>query len=333
MKYAILGSGSKANSYVFSNGNASCIVDNGYSFTEFLSRNKSLNFEIDKFKFILVTHTHKDHINGVKTCAKKLKIPIFIHKNSDYLQYFNKERLDIRPIETNKIYKCDSFSFISFETFHDAKGSISYSLNFDNTTFTIITDTGKISRQMIKYARYSDILFLEANYNIDALNNGPYPYHLKKRIKSNYGHLSNIKSIEFLNFLSSKDSKIKLVYFCHLSDVNNSIKLLEQDISKYGQFNFNYIICPRNQIQIGIDLKTINQLVSNNIDLFQKNIDNNYKDNNNIDDSGIDNKSNYNNNIDDSEIDNKGNYNNNTDNNKIGNNEKIYSKYSKNLLF
>lgn len=271
MKYSILGSGSKANSYLFSNALSSCILDNGYSYNEFSKRAKSLNYDLTKFKFILVTHTHKDHISGVKVSAKKLKIPIYIHKNSDYFEYFKKEKLEIRLIETNKIYSYNSFSFIAFKTSHDAPASVSYSINFDNTTFTVITDTGYITKEMIYYAKNSDVLFLEANYNPQMLKEGPYPLYLKKRIESDKGHLSNINAINFLNYLSKKNSRIKIVYFCHLSEINNNPEILKKDILVNGKFDFNYIICPRNQIQDGITIFDNNKSNANSNNIAQEN--------------------------------------------------------------
>lgn len=265
MKYAILGSGSKANSYIFSNSTSSFILDNGYSFYQFSERAKKLDFDIKKIKFILVTHTHQDHIAGVKTCAKKLKIPIYINQDSDYLNYFNKEKLEIRLIETGKIYKHDCFSFLAFNTSHDSKGSVSYSINFEGFTFTVITDTGKITNKMTYLAKNSDILFLEANYNETMLIEGPYPLYLKQRIQSDKGHLSNLNAINFLNYLSEEKSKIKLVYFCHMSEVNNNLQILKDDIERYGRFKFKYFICPRNELQNGINIDDI--LIKEDINL------------------------------------------------------------------
>ncbi len=253
MNYAILGSGSKANCYIFSNKSSSFIVDNGYSFQQLMQRSKMLNFELTNLQFILVTHTHKDHIAGVRTCAKRLKIPVYINHDSNYEQYL-KDKIDIRFIEVNKLYKHDSFLFIPFATSHDAKGSVSYSINFDDVTFTIITDTGKITKQMAHYALNSDVLFLEANYNPKMLKDGPYPLELKKRIDSTKGHLSNIDAINFLNFLATKNSKIKIVYLCHLSEINNSPEILLQDIKEHAKFNFKYVICPRDQVQKGYEI-------------------------------------------------------------------------------
>ena len=36
-----------------------------------------------------------------------------------------------------------------------------------------------------------DAAVLEANHDLELLKNGPYPFHLKKRILSDHGHLSN----------------------------------------------------------------------------------------------------------------------------------------------
>ena len=63
----------------------------------------------------------------------------------------------------------------------------------------LITDTGKVSNEMHSIALGADILLLEANYNEQMLKTGPYPIHIKRRIRSDVGHLSNYNAAEFIN--------------------------------------------------------------------------------------------------------------------------------------
>jgi len=60
-----------------------------------------------------------------------------------------------------------------------------------------------------------DILILEANHDLDMLENGPYPLRLKKRIKSKYGHLSNKEALEL--FMSLDHDKLSHLVLAHLS--------------------------------------------------------------------------------------------------------------------
>ena len=65
-----------------------------------------------------------------------------------------------------------------------------------------------------------DTVILESNHDIQMLKNGIYPYHLKARIMSDKGHLSNASCAEFLPFLQQKGTK--KVILAHLSEQNNT---------------------------------------------------------------------------------------------------------------
>ncbi|MBI5656807.1 MAG: MBL fold metallo-hydrolase, partial [Geobacter sp.] len=62
-------------------------------------------------------------------------------------------------------------------------------------------------------------LVLEANHDEEMLLNGPYPWHLKQRIKSRHGHLSNNESMELLGDILH--AELEGVFLAHLSEVNN----------------------------------------------------------------------------------------------------------------
>jgi phosphoribosyl 1,2-cyclic phosphodiesterase len=67
--------------------------------------------------------------------------------------------------------------------------------------------------------------FLETNYCEDMLTNGDYPFHLKKRISSDQGHLSNAQALELFRHYRSKD--LRLLVLSHLSRNNNKPSLVE----------------------------------------------------------------------------------------------------------
>ena len=60
---------------------------------------------------------------------------------------------------------------------------------------------------------------LESNHDIGMLQNGPYPYALKRRILSDVGHLSNIACADMTAELVSKGTG--RIYLGHLSQDNN----------------------------------------------------------------------------------------------------------------
>ena len=68
------------------------------------------------------------------------------------------------------------------------------------------------------------------------LANGPYPVHLKARIKGGNGHLSNLECAEAIANYATQ--KLKHVWLCHLSEENNhpilALKTVEQTLRSYG---------------------------------------------------------------------------------------------------
>ena len=63
---------------------------------------------------------------------------------------------------------------------------------------------------------------LESNHDVDMLVKGVYAYPLKKRILSDYGHLSNEQAAEVLSRLIGKTQNVILA---HLSENNNTREL------------------------------------------------------------------------------------------------------------
>ncbi|QEN03776.1 MBL fold metallo-hydrolase [Thiospirochaeta perfilievii] len=242
MRYAVIGSGSSANSYIFEVGKDLFVIDNGFSLKEFKLRVNKLGFKYTDIRAVFLTHTHSDHSKGVGPLSRDLEIPVYAHKNIKGDFYIHK------PIEPFKHYVINELNIMPFDLSHDAKDSISFYFKILEKRVTIITDTGMITPQMYNLAKRSHLLFLEANYCDKLLKSGPYPDFLKRRIQSNVGHLSNISAINFLNDLTSDDNCcISYVYLCHLSKNNNSIEAVERDFSELYTGEIPYRICNRDE--------------------------------------------------------------------------------------
>jgi len=246
-RFGILGSGSAANGFVFEHDDFSFIVDNGYSLTEFRRRMDLLEFDITHLKFIFLTHHHSDHFKGVESLAGYLNIPVVTHRNMPLERFCKKpglHRLDILP---GKEYSFERLRFWCFDTSHDAEFSIGFHFSLHDQVFTIITDTGVISDQMTEFASQSDYLFLESNYSPELLHKGPYPQFLKQRILSDRGHLSNLDAAVFMSRLDEIENKrLKKIFLCHLSEKNNSVDKVQEEVSRIYHGNIPYRICPRN---------------------------------------------------------------------------------------
>ena len=247
LRFGVLGSGSAANGFVFEYGDFSILIDNGYSLTEFRRRMKRIGFQEEKLAFIFLTHLHSDHFKGVEHLSRTLDLPVVTHEKMPVESYLKKggiQRLDIAP---GRDYSFGSLKFRAFETSHDAPCSLGFHFTLDSTVFTLITDTGCLTPEMEDLAAASDYLFLESNYSPDLLHRGPYPQFLKKRILSDKGHLSNLDAAAFMSRLSSRENPcLRKIFLCHLSEKNNTVEKVREEVGRIYQGSIPYSVCPRN---------------------------------------------------------------------------------------
>ena len=62
------------------------------------------------------------------------------------------------------------------------------------------------------------------------LQNGKYPFHLKQRIRSDKGHISNIDSCRYITKLTGP--KTKKICLAHLSEENNTKEIVKQRVTE-----------------------------------------------------------------------------------------------------
>jgi phosphoribosyl 1,2-cyclic phosphodiesterase len=247
MRFAVLGSGSSANSCIFEHGKDMYLFDNGFSCKELSRRAEISGFDLSRLTFIFLTHVHNDHLKGVASLSRKYGIPVVAHRDlplQDYIKGEIDKRLDILQ---GRMYRQGGLSFEAFGTSHDAPFSLGYHFSLGGTSFTLMTDTGIATEEMRQCVLRSDVLFLEANYDETMLEEGSYPRFLKNRISSDIGHLSNSAAISFLNGFGPAD-RLKQVYFCHLSGNNNCPRILRKTIEKELRWQGRYRILQKGEL-------------------------------------------------------------------------------------
>lgn len=84
---------------------------------------------------------------------------------------------------------------------------------------------------------------------MEMLDNGPYPLHLIKRIKSRVGHLSNEQAKALFEQLSL-NGKLRHLILGHLSEKNNDPKIVKKLFQKTVQK-----IAPKVQLSIAFQNK------------------------------------------------------------------------------
>lgn len=249
MKIYPLFSGSSGNStYVEFDRENGILIDCGRSAKQIESILLKNEIDINKIKAILLTHEHTDHIAGLRVFLKKHNISVYSSEGTiNFLK--SKEILG----EKNYYFVLNSAqeldlnfaSVIPFETSHDCIQGMGFVLNGSNGgSFALCTDLGYVSKDVKAAILGCKTVMIESNHDVMMLQNGPYPYYLKRRILSDIGHLSNESCTEILPSLVEKGSKNLIL--SHLSSHNNVPELAVQtalaglnshDMSEKRDFN------------------------------------------------------------------------------------------------
>jgi phosphoribosyl 1,2-cyclic phosphodiesterase len=78
MRMTVLASGSKGNSTVVASAHTRLLIDAGLSCRELLKRMALAGEDPTALDAILITHEHQDHIAGMATLARRLRIPVYL---------------------------------------------------------------------------------------------------------------------------------------------------------------------------------------------------------------------------------------------------------------
>jgi phosphoribosyl 1,2-cyclic phosphodiesterase len=202
------------------------LIDAGLSCRETGKRMKRLGLDINLVKAIFISHEHADHIAGLPVLSKKYKLPVYITQNTLRNCNFEIEKSLAFSFIHNKPVSIGELSIIPFIKSHDANDPHSFIISNNTVHVGVITDIGYPCRHVIKHFKLCDAVFLESNYCEQMLENGSYPLHLKKRISSKKGHLSNDQALEL--FLKHKPDNLQLLILSHLSQNNNHPQIVNK---------------------------------------------------------------------------------------------------------
>lgn len=220
MRVCVIASGSKGNCCYIETKQTKILIDIGLNCITTERKLKEKNIDPDEIEAILITHTHKDHVEGLRVFNKKHKAIAYLTEvmykelNQELKNYeFINDTLEIKDLKITTI-----------KTSHDAEDSNGYIIEDNNSSIVYITDTGYINIKNHKVLKNKTMYILESNHDVEMLMNNPnYPYHLKQRILGDKGHLSNKDSAYYLKKFIGDNTKH--IILAHLSEHNNTDEL------------------------------------------------------------------------------------------------------------
>ena len=228
MKVCVLSSGSKGNSVLIMTKNTKVLIDLGVTKSYVEDKLREIEVDPKDIKAILITHTHTDHIQGLKVFLKKYHPTLYVnkvilHQLKDYIENF-----DYKLYEDNN-FTIEDINVNVIKTSHDVKGSVGFVLENNNKSVVYVTDTGYINKKYFNVLKNRSLYVFESNHDVEMLMNGSYPFHLKKRIIGDKGHLSNVDSSYYLSKFVGENTKT--IILAHLSDDNNTYEKAEESLT------------------------------------------------------------------------------------------------------
>ena len=198
------------------------MLDCGFSCKETVKRLERLEINPEQIDAIVVTHEHNDHISGVGVFTRKYKTPVWMNYGTMLRSRQKKlgEITFLNVFNSHQDFHIKGMRLQPFPVPHDAREAVQFVFTSNNKRLAIVTDLGHITQHTIGQLSALDALILEANHDLQLLQNGSYRDSLKRRVGGNYGHLNNHQAADLLKTIDL--SSMQHLIAAHLSTENNT---------------------------------------------------------------------------------------------------------------
>ncbi|MBI1826950.1 MAG: MBL fold metallo-hydrolase [Planctomycetes bacterium] len=215
-----LQSGSNGNCIYVEAGDVRLLFDAGISGTMAANRMAHYGRDIREVDALVISHDHIDHIRCAGIFQRKFGFPVYMTRATQQATWCDLGKLrDVRYFQSGDLLTFGRVTVQTVRTPHDAADGVVFVIEFEGKRLGIFTDLGHPFGGFQVLLESVDAAYLEANYEPEMLENGPYPPHLKERIRGDGGHLSNQESATLLRACSRR--RPKWIAVAHLSEENN----------------------------------------------------------------------------------------------------------------
>lgn len=223
MQLKVLGSSSKGNCYILTNGKETLIIECGVNIADI---KRAIGFSFSSVAGVLLTHEHGDH---AKSALEVMGSGMSLYASAGTIRAIGANGNHRANILThNKLQTIGSFTVLPFKVEHDCAepfGFIIHHADFGNLLF--LTDTYFV-RETFKGLNH---VLIEANYGSEIVRekmaNGYVPDAAARRLMKS--HMSLETCIQTLK--ANDLSKVQTITLIHLSDRNSNADFFQKKVT------------------------------------------------------------------------------------------------------
>lgn len=230
MKVVPLASSSSGNAYVVEAEGSAVLVDCGICY-KYLK-----DIAVDA---VLITHSHSDHVSGLKTLLKHRDIPVYANVMTAEAVAHECGLADSAFVcfENGQEFEVGAFTAAAFSVPHDTSDPVGYLLRAGGETYFHGTDIGTPLDSIGLKLAEADVAMLESNHDPVMLRTSGRPPYLIQRIAGPRGHLSNDQACELVRRFASP--RLKKLFLAHLSHQCNAeavaVRLMRETLAEIGR--------------------------------------------------------------------------------------------------
>ncbi len=217
-----IASGSSGNCIFVRIGEVRLLLDVGISRRRITQALAEIGEDLGDINAMLVTHEHDDHIAALRTIRERYPhMPIYSTAGTALGCLKRKRwRYSHDVMQADVPFHIGPVQITPFATSHDVIEPVGLRIETDRFALGLATDLGRWSASVERALEDCQVLIIEANYDVEMLWHGPYPLHLKRRVVSHRGHLSNDQARELVSRVAGP--RLEQIIFGHLSAQNNT---------------------------------------------------------------------------------------------------------------
>lgn len=230
MKVVPLASSSSGNAYVVEAEGSAVLVDCGICYKHLK------DIAVDA---VLITHSHSDHVSGLKTLLKHRDIPVYANVMTAEAVAHECGLADSAFVcfENGQEFEVGAFTAAAFSVPHDTSDPVGYLLRAGGETYFHGTDIGTPLDSIGLKLAEADVAMLESNHDPVMLRTSGRPPSLIQRIAGPRGHLSNDQACELVRRFASP--RLKKLFLAHLSHQCNAeaiaVRLMRETLAEIGR--------------------------------------------------------------------------------------------------